>query len=134
MHQLDNNGEVTLQNGNPWYKTYVDYAKKNGIPSNFADYNAKITREDFVHIFYASLPKEEYKKINAITAIPDVAGCPYVSEILEFYNAGILTGKDNIGSFMPKDNIKRGEVAAIVCRMMDFDMRVRFTLDPFGVE
>ena len=36
MHELYTTGAVTLENGSPWYKTYADYAKINGIIS--ADY------------------------------------------------------------------------------------------------
>ena len=31
MHQKDATGSITLENGSPWYASYVDYAKNNGI-------------------------------------------------------------------------------------------------------
>ena len=130
MNQFYNDGKVTLANGTPnWYDSYVEYARTHGIPWDYKDYNAKITREDYVHIFYYALPKEDYAAKNAISAIPDVkASHSYYKEILAFYNAGILTGSDTKGTFNPTSNIKRSEVAAILSRMMDATQRKSFSL------
>ena len=130
MNQYYNDGEVTLTNGSPnWYDSYVEYARTHGIPWDYEDHNAKITRRDYVHIFYYALPKENYKAINNIMAIPDVkSDDKYASEILAFYNAGILTGSDAKGTFNPSSNIKRSEVAAILSRMMDATTRKMFEL------
>ncbi len=110
----------------PWYETYVSYAKANKIPCDFPDYNAPITRRDFVHIFRAAMPDSEYAFINEIAdgAIPDVsAGARYASDIYLFYRAGILTGSDAKHNFYPDNTIKRSEVAAIVCRMLNIDRK-----------
>lgn len=103
-----------------WYQPYVDYAKTAGIPWQWADYNAKTTRADYVHIFYAAMPSEEYLSYNTVAdgAIPDVSmQHPYAGEIYTFYRAGILAGSDSAHNFKPTDSIKRSEVAAILCRM-----------------
>lgn len=113
----------------PWYQRYVDYAKAVDIPCDY-DMKAKITREDFAHIFYAVLPADWYDPINDIAdgAIPDVGmDHPYAEEIYTLYQAGILTG-DAQGSFKPKNTITRAEVATIVCRMIYGDFRETFTL------
>ncbi len=127
MHQLYHDGSVTLTNGNPWYSTYVGYALANNIISGaYADYNAKITRREYVRIFHNALPVSEYAKKNTVAAgaIPDVAvSDPGASEIYTFYRAGILTGSDANGTFNPASNIKRSEVAAILTRMFDPDAR-----------
>ena len=130
MSQYKAEGKVTLKNGTVnWYDTYVDYAKAHGIPTDFADMNAKITREDFVHVFFHALPADSYKSINKIGAIPDVsADAPLYSEIMTFYSAGILTGSDAKGTFNPTSSIKRSEVAAIITRMMDASARKTVTL------
>ena len=110
----------------PWYETYVSYAKSNGIPCSFPDYNAPITRRDFVHIFRAAMPDSEYAVINEIAdgAIPDVSsGAQYAPDIYTFYRAGILTGSDAKHNFYPDNTIKRSEVAAIVCRMLNIDRK-----------
>ena len=130
MNQKYTEGKVTLKNGEKnWYDTYVEYAKANGIPADFADMNAKITRADFAHIFANALPEACYAAINEITAIPDVAAdARYADEILALYNAGILTGSDAKGTFNPDSFIKRSEVAAIVTRMMNDTTRKTFSL------
>lgn len=133
MHQLFNTGSVTLVNGTTtWYRTYLDYAVNNGIVTkSYSNYDAYITRNEFVNIFYSALPGSQYAVINTVSdnAIPDVKTTDtYASKIYAFYRAGILNGKDSNGSFWPDKNILRSEVAAIVTRMFESDLRVSITL------
>lgn len=133
MHQLYSTGEVTLKNGEPyWYSSYVNYAVNNGIISTtYPDYDAFITRDEFVNIFYSALPSSEYAAKNNVTdgAIPDVKMTDeYASRIYIFYRAGILNGKEADGSFWPDRNILRSEVTAIIARMFEKDQRVSVTL------
>ncbi|WP_422484811.1 S-layer homology domain-containing protein [Gudongella sp. DL1XJH-153] len=133
MHQLYYDGVVTLTNGSPnWYSSYVNYALAyNIIDGEYPDYNAKVSREEFVHIFYSALPSTEYGDIKSVGdgAIPDVPmSGNYAGEIYGFYRAGILTGSDSAGTFNPESNIKRSEVAAILTRMFDSSVRKSITL------
>ncbi|MEG1633562.1 MAG: S-layer homology domain-containing protein [Oscillospiraceae bacterium] len=137
LHQLHNDGEVTLKNGKPWYRSYADYALKNSIiTEDFANYDAIITRQQFVKVFYNALPAEEYAAINTIEdgKIPDVAMTDTnAAEIYAFYRAGILTGySDTPGiinhSFGANTTIVRSEVAAILIRMFDQTTRKTFTV------
>ena len=133
MHQLYNTGSITLKNDSTtWYKTYVDYALQNGIISKtYQNYEAKITRSEFVLIFYSALPASEYTQINTVadSKIPDVKITDgNASQIYAFYRAGILTGSDAKGTFYPNSNIKRSEVAAILTRMFEKDARKSITL------
>lgn len=130
MHQVYHQGAVTLAPGNPWYQPFVDYARQNGIPWSYANYNADITRKDYVHIFYAALPGSDYTQINSVgmAQILDVGPSTFAAnEILTFYNAGILAGYPD-GTFGPDKNIQRSEVAAILSRMMDHNARVNVKL------
>ena len=126
MYQKYHDGEVTLTNGTEkWYSTYVEYAKAHGIPADFPDYNAQITRREYVKVFYHALPASEYGKLNIRNSIPDVPSTDSAwTEIHTFYEAGILTGIDSAGSFAPDKTIRRNEVAAILSRMMDDGARV----------
>ncbi len=136
MHQLYRFKRVTLTNGTPnWYDSYVAYAADNGIidfpVEGIADSN--ITRKEFVRIFHAALPREEYTEMNTVAenAIPDVMyddGDVYSSLIYDFYRAGILVGSDG-GFFKPDNNIQRSEVAAILTRMFDKTARRAITLE-----
>jgi len=122
------NDEAFVQ-GDVWYEVYVDYAEENGILNKgaFADYNAAATRLQFAEVFAAALPKNALRAINDIQAgqIPDVARN---AAVYLLYNAGVLTGSDENGTFLPDTTIRRCEVAAIVTRMADESLRQRFAL------
>ena len=138
LHQMYNNGKVTLTNGAPnWYDSYVRYAVANGIIEakydnyNLTQMNAPISREEFVHIFHGAMNEKAYYACNHVAdnAIPDVKmNDTYASEIYTFYRAGILTGSDAQGTFNPDSSIKRSEVAAILIRMYDANARQAVTL------
>ena len=134
MHQLYHDKKVTLTSGsNVWYSTYMSYALEKGIIESdlTAVADEKITRSDFVKIFYAALPASEYAVINEVAdnAIPDVLlSAKSAKEIYAFYRAGILVGSDDEGTFNPESNIVRSEVAAILTRMFDGSARKTITL------
>ncbi len=141
MHQDYHSGAVTLgssADGRPWYMSYADYALRNGIlPALPEEYDAAITRDEFVKLFFNALPEKEYAGINLIMdgAIPDVpTDAPIAREVYTFYAAGILTGfpaDDTLPehAFGPKRSITRAEVAAIMVRMVEPAARKRFTMD-----
>ena len=143
MYQLYKDGSVYLvSGGNPWYETYVNYAKDHGIiTDNFFkkinNINEKATRAGYMEIFASALPDEALECINNVPdgSIPDV---PMVHEsaigIYKLYRAGILTGVDANHNCKPEDNIKRCEVAAIITRMMDETKRLTFSMGEAGEE
>lgn len=133
IHQLYNEGKVTLTNGSPaWYDSYVSYALEKGlITHTYTDYDAKIARTEFVAIFYRTMPASEYNAINSVAdnAIPDVKTTDAnAAAIYTFYRAGILNGSTSNGDFLPSTNIRRSEVAAIMTRMFKSDARISITL------
>ncbi len=140
MHQLYHEGQVTIEqvSGNSWYRPYVDYALENGIISaEFPDYNADISRLQFISIFYNALPESEYAAINHIAdgAIGDVdMSADWAGMVYTFYRAGILTGYTNSPQyndhdFGPESFISRAEVATIMNRMFDASARKSFTIE-----
>lgn len=140
MHELYTTGKVTLQNGDPWYKSYVDYCASNGILSSSAENggitakdvmsraNETVTRGEFAWIFAHALPADALPAKNTIPdgAIPDVTKTSdfWYASVYMLYRAGILKGNDDAGTFHPSDNIRRSEVAAITVRMFKADKRV----------
>ncbi|MGI6028553.1 MAG: S-layer homology domain-containing protein [Candidatus Heteroscillospira sp.] len=132
-HQRYYSGEVTLENGSPWYQSYVDYALENGIISSEPeDYNAPCSRSYYIAVMYGAMSRDEYGEINSIPdgAVPDVQpGHGDYDAIYAFYRAGIVTGNDSAGTFAPESNVKRSEVATLVARMFDADVRRSFTLN-----
>lgn len=124
-----NGGE--FQQGAVWYQVYVDYAIENDIiwDDQFSDYTAKADRNDFAEILASALPASALPVINHVTLLPDVKRTnPYAPAIFLLYNAGILSGSDERGTFNPGSNIKRCEVAAIIVRMADTTERKTLTI------
>lgn len=129
---------VTNSSGDsPWYQPYVDYAEENGLPWQYGDYNAKITRDEFARIFAdvyqankSIYDTEGFTAINTVAdgAIPDVPmSSNYADDIYTLYRLGVLGGSDAARNFRPDSNILRSEVSAILCRLIDVD-RQSFTL------
>lgn len=103
-----------------WYQTYVDYAIENGIikKGDFDRYDRVATRAEMAYIFAHALPDKGMKAINKVTSLPDVdSNTKYSKEIFTLYNAGILTGSDTKGTFLPDNPITRSEAAAIITRI-----------------
>ena len=129
MHQNAAEGKITLKNGNPWYKPYVEYAKENFIISKDYDWNAPATRAGYLEIFANALPFDMLPEINYVNegGIPDVPiSHPQAFDIYRMYRAGIVQGVDANFSCSPDSNIKRSEVSAILSRMTDPDKRKSF--------
>ena len=133
MNQKFTTGSVTLQNGNPWYQSYVDYAKTAGIIDKDYNWNQAATRAGYMEIFAKALPDTALPAINSVPdgSIPDVPmSHPQAAAIYKLYRAGILQGSsDYVGGVLtehlckPSDNIRRCEVAAILTRMLDDSAR-----------
>ena len=64
--------EVTLENGSPWYRSYLEYAVTNGIVEeaylrcSAEALNAPVQRDEFAHILYGAA--KSYTAINEIGA------------------------------------------------------------------
>lgn len=94
------------------------------------------------YLYLLDSPNSAYRNysINKTTALPEINSVPdnsipdvpvtraYAPEVYKLYRAGILQGSDAEHSCKPLDNIKRGEVTAILTRMMDNTKRVRFSI------
>ena len=135
LHQRIENGTVTLKNGSPWYRSYLEYAVEHGVIEeaylgySAAALNAPVQRAEFAHILYGAA--KPYAAINEIgaNALPDVkTGDRYADEIYALYRAGVLNGSDRSGTFYPTSLIRRSEAAAILIRAFDEEARKTLTL------
>ena len=135
LHQRIENGTVTLKNGSPWYRSYLEYAVEHGvIEERYLSYsaaalNAPVQRAEFAHILYGAA--KPYAAINEIgaNALPDVkTGDRYADEIYTLYRAGVLTGSDRSATFYPTSLIRRSEAAAILIRAFDEEARRTLTM------
>jgi len=105
----------------PWYASYVDYLEKLGVEVPAPVKQA--TRQEFITMLAAVVPEDMLTPINQITALPDTAD----AAVLSFYNAGILTGVDDWGTFAPDKTLTRAETAAMVARVARPEPRESFT-------
>ncbi len=118
--------EVDRTPDGPWYTPYVRYALQNGIieDGTYSDYSARATRAQFAAIMAEALPDEAMPEIAEIRVIPDVpASAGYAEPVYKLYNAGIVSGSDEYGTFHPASDIKRSEVAVIALNLAEQDRR-----------
>ncbi len=135
VHAIYNGKTIETEGAQPWYKPYVDYAVSNNIieKEQFDNYDRKITRIEMATLFADAMPDDYFKAQNSVTEIPDVAPTEeYYNDLLKLYNAGVVMGSDEYGSFYPNNSIKRSETAAIINRVAISDNRLTKTLSDYG--
>ena len=131
IHSIAATGSENFVQQGAWYQVYLDYALQNGIIDEalyLSDVSRKATRAQFAEILAQSLPRELLPAINAVAdgGIPDVSmNEPYADAVYLLYRAGVLTGRNAAGAFLPQAGITRAEAAAVVSRMAESDSRVR---------
>ena len=133
MHQKSSTGSVSLQNGSPWYKPYVDYAKLNGIITKDYPLMSNATRAGYMEIFANALPDSALGAMNNVPdgSIPDVPmSHGQAAAIYKLYRAGVLQGVDTEHRCTPSSYIMRSEVATILVRMMHREERISFSMGP----
>lgn len=125
-------GKAGALYGTPWYQPYVDDALKRGIISSRPDdYDAPVTRAQFAGMIANALPAAAYPATNQVLddAIPDVlVSDSFGPSVYTLYKAGILTGSDKFGTFLPFQSLSRAEAAAIIARAADMNFRKSITL------
>lgn len=121
IHSLYARAHTEFPDSDPWYQSYVDYALENRIiTARYDDCGAPALRRDFAAILARALPADQLPAINTVenNAIPDVPySAPYAGAVYRLYRAGILTGSDENGSFLPETGVSRAEAAAVAGRM-----------------
>lgn len=135
LHRIYHTGGREFEPGKIWYAPYVSYARENGIISGEPEMDAAITRAQFADILAHALPEDAFAVVNEIGdgAIPDVKpGDAYAQSIYLLYRAGVAAGSSQRGAFHPGRSISRAEAAAIVTRIADESLRLRFTLEYSG--
>ena len=104
----------------PWYQKYVGYLTANGVA--VPEPTKTATRQELFDLLSAVTAPEQLPAINSITALPDTGD----QHVLAFYNAGILTGTDEYGTFAGDKTLSRSEVAAMVARLVKSELRLSF--------
>jgi hypothetical protein len=107
-----------------WYAGHIAYAEKEGIIETGRfdmPMNDAATRAVIMRLLAKSLPAGEWGKLNTFTSVHDVDAND--AEIIKLYEAGIITGKDERGTFGGDDLVTREQVAAMVARIVDVQWR-----------
>ncbi len=127
LHNIYHGKDGNFVQGEPWYEVYVGYATERGIinRSSFDSMDRNITRREMARLLAACVELDGLEKINNVASIPDISEKDDLyASALALYNAGVLTGSEADGSFLPNDDITRCEVSAIVSRLVDPSLRV----------
>lgn len=137
LHKLYYTGDDEFEASTPWHKSYVDYAAANGLTiiwqSDAAlqeELDEPAPRNTVALLMTLALPKEVFEPINEVEfgAILDVWTFLSFDHIYTLYRAGILGGKDAARNFGMNDPITRSEIAAIMTRTVEPELRLSFTL------
>ena len=142
LYSLLTGGDGTVapaQEGQAWYQPYYDYlaqalAYEGGADTLMLNFHAgkyPAKRHAFVELLSLTLEaaKVELPGINAVTVLPDSTD----PAVLAFYNAGILAGTDQYGTFDGNGILNRGQAAAMLARLVDPQQRQTFTLQSLDV-
>jgi len=108
--------------GGSWYSKYIAYAKAEGIIGSEFDnlIGQSITRAQMIHCWSRILLPADMPKTNTVNSLPDVDdSTQYKEAIFMMYEAGILSGTDNLGTFMPDRAITRAECSTIFMKLID---------------
>lgn len=119
----------------PWtapYTTYLEEAAGTGgrhsaARSVLSSPVYPATRKGFLSLLTLAvdgLESAELPAINTIASLPDSES----ADVLRFYNAGILTGVDEYGTFNGSGSLTRAEAAAMLARIADPALRQQFTV------
>lgn len=114
----------------PWPDAYLELGKEYGIlPRQWRDYDKPASRAQIAYLVYHTLPETEFAAVNQVTKTPDVVpGSQYYDEIIALYNAGIVMGTDEYGTFNGRSNVLRSELASMFSRLVYTPFRKTLTL------
>lgn len=114
-------GETAPSGGTPWYKAAYDYCVERGVLDSkvfaLSDMTRTATRYEMVTILDGAVPEERMKETVEVAkdGIPDLKEADAYGEVVyRWYRAGLIGG-DADGSFNGSRDIKRSEVAKILC-------------------
>ncbi len=132
IHAINLGTEVPANTEGAWYNSAVKYAISNGLfaDGDFDSYTRPIKRYEMATLVYSTMPTDAFEKRNTVYSIPDVSNAAdYKNKLLTLYNAGIVMGSDDYGSFKPESNITRAECSAIINRVAIPENRLTKTLE-----
>lgn len=110
----------------PWWAKYTEYMRSADptLTATLAHPEEECSREQYLYLLNAAIPADGdvLTAINSIPLLPDEDS----EVVLKFYNAGILTGVDEYGTFAGSRSLTRAEAAAMVSRIARPGLRQTF--------
>lgn len=108
--------------GGPWYSYYMDRAGDYGItPESLltASPAGTATRAELAAILCGALPETELTPLRQVQSLPDYGPKDlYWTQVQTLYEAGVLTGQDDYGTFNPDSPVRRSELATLLTRLV----------------
>lgn len=127
IHQRQTNGVASLKNGTErWYDPYVSYAlEKKLLSAPCSDYEAIASRAWIATVFARLIGEKETLLNDGERRYCDVMDeeAAYYDDVYKMYRYGVMIGDEN-GRFHPEDGVTRGEIAAVVVRILDASQRI----------
>jgi hypothetical protein len=127
----DDNESFTAKNGESWFDPYLRYASEHGIVASkytsASNVNIPVTRAQFAEIISGAVEETDCTAINTIKngKFSDISESNAAGRaVYRLCRAGIITGDDS-GNFNPDNSISRVQMAAILARITDPDLRVK---------
>lgn len=117
---------LPASNGGSWYESFREYAIDNRIllPDELGNESSPISRYRFIELLSRVLQQKDFPAIRT-SSIPDVDSSTALGAFISgLYQAGVLNGIDSSGAFYGEKEITRAEVAAVLSRIADPDLRI----------
>lgn len=129
IYSLAHGGDGYLDRTSPWYVGPMTYLTNVAMEQNNWSAvtlleqddpeNTPITRYGFLLLLSLSADEEMLQPIRSISALPDTTD----PTVLQFYNAGILSGKDKYGTFDGNAHLPRSECAVMTALLVRPQLR-----------
>lgn len=103
-----------------WYRDAWYYACMNSVPLSVLTRWGTAIRTEYAFKMW-SVANLNLEAINTFANVPD---CNQYY-VLDLYNAGILTGIDDLGNFNPNGTLSRAEAATMAARILEPNLRIK---------
>lgn len=105
-----------------WWRDAAYYCDRQELELNFYSEGEPATRMIFAR--HLACAVGELPSLRQVDNLPDLERDQYSEDVYMLYEAGILTGTDDCGTFNAGATLTRAEAAAMVARVLDKEQRV----------
>lgn len=94
-----------------------------GLVNPWLEEGRSARREEFAKALFDAAG--ELKQLYTVDWLPDQERSEYTESIFKLYEAGILGGVDDVGTFAPYGELTRAEAAVMVARVLEASLRLK---------